>query len=177
MSLIDGIPNSQIIDSLLTSDECLQLISMAETNGFVDVSPIGMSEVKECVRSIFKGDDGKVITNMLYNKIKKHLNEYNGHIPVGLNNYVRILKMVDTREGLFDHQDNSHKEGSKQSFQSLVIYLTNTKGGTGFSKVTVNDAVGRAVIFPHNVTHRSINNLSPNTRYVLRTDVMFEKVV
>eukprot|EP01060_Flectonema_neradi_P019180 TRINITY_DN2618_c6_g1_i1.p1 TRINITY_DN2618_c6_g1~~TRINITY_DN2618_c6_g1_i1.p1 ORF type:complete len:184 (+),score=22.62 TRINITY_DN2618_c6_g1_i1:60-611(+) len=176
MSAIEGIPSSKVIDNLLTPEECRHLISLAERNGYVDVSPMMVQEAqKECVRSIFTGEGGIEIATFLHTKLKRHLFNYNNHHPVGINSYVRILKMVDPREGLNDHQDNAHKAGSQQSFFSLVIYLTDTKGGTTFPKETVRDAVGRAVIFPHNVTHSSMGNYSPQPRYVLRSDIMFEK--
>ena len=88
---------------------------------------------------------------------------------------------------MIGHQPVTHTDGScnrpeegKRSLLSLVIYLNESfrDGATEFAVpssaiMQVRAKEGKAVIFPHAMKHRAMA-VSYGTKYVLRTDILFQ---
>lgn len=104
---------------------------------------------------------------------KTHLN----YFVRGVNPRFRMYKYLTGQE-FTRHQDAPfEKSESIKSFYSLLIYLNDDfiGGETTFDGVQYKPKAGSGLIFPHNLFH-SGNILLEGVKYVLRTDIMFEKM-
>eukprot|EP00755_Sulcionema_specki_P001234 Sspe_Gene.116567::Locus_105985_Transcript_1_1_Confidence_1.000_Length_832::g.116567::m.116567 len=181
-----GVEGVAVIDGLFSEEECRSIIDLAHTYRFADLSPQHIVESYECQRVVLSGDDAVRISELLKSRVLPHVRPIEGKIPLRMNTFVRVLKMTKG-EGLFSHTDGAYVASrstepdrpelwGQRSLLSLILYLQGD-GGTHFDKenVSVPNAPGRVVLFPHTLVHHSIHHSSDTVRYVLRSDVIFTK--
>ena len=181
-----------VIPNFFSKSTCNMLIQEAEKIGFQD-APITLDGSKK----IFKMDKSvrnntRVISidiklaNHLTNIFKDYLpQEFNGWKLKGLNECFRYYK-YEEGQTFKPHIDGAYKPSNTlQSKLTFLIYLSDVEegGSTSFFKDTedelrfqVNPSVGSVLIFDHKQLH-SGDSIDKGVKYVLRTDVMYEKTI
>ena len=126
--------------------------------------------------------------------VQPHIRNFIDHTncgqPVGLNPRLRVLRYDATDNDVFEpHFDATTKVNNMTSLLTVLIYL-NDGGGIDFSGgetcyldhhisrnidscTKIVPSTGKVIIFEHDLFHSSIP-LEVGTKYVLRTDVLFD---
>ena len=114
--------------------------------------------------------------------------------PLGLNPRLRVLRYDATDHDIFEaHFDATTKVGDTTSLLTVLIYLndgggvdfdggetwymdhhTSSRNGNADTATKVTPSTGKVVVFEHDLFHSSVP-LEFGTKYVLRTDILFEK--
>ena len=142
-----------VIDGLLTSEECSELMGLvADQNSMVD-----LGELSETVRCRVLEKTGLDVL-----------------VPAAW-----YTKTYAPGESIGVHMDGSKRQGSKRSFATLLLYLNDVEGGeTLFVKDTsiepavlhsVKPVHGRALILRQDVLHMS--RPTRQTKCLLRNDL------
>lgn len=164
----------QVVDNLLTPQECQDLINKAESIGFKEVDR-GIAIYHQAMIT------DQTLANKFYHKIKHLLpSHFNGFPIVGLNDHFRFSKYHP--RGFFDiHKDGVNQDSKgNRSVMTLNIFLNdNFQGGeTDFyydDKTTLRYSVqpkpGRGALFAAQQYHCG-NQVVEGYKYLLRTDVM-----
>ncbi len=165
----------QIIDNILTIDECKNIIDLFEKGNskYID------RDIAEYYRIDYTDEE---LSNILWERIKKNVPKIyeNGNI-VGLNTYIRLSKYEPGME-FGKHKDgiNQDKYGNRSIFTLNIFLNDDFKGGETFfyndDETTRNIAmpkVGRGALFDGQITHCG-NLVSKKCKYLLRTDVMIK---
>jgi len=118
--------------------------------------------------------------------IRKFIDHTNCGQPVGLNPRIRVLRYDATDNDVFEpHFDATTKVNNMTSLLTVLIYLNDdfSGGETCYldhhisrnidSCTKIVPSTGKVVIFEHDLYHSSIP-LECGTKYVLRTDVLFD---
>lgn len=178
-----------ILHNILSLEECEKIVTNSKSMGFTEAA-LNLGNGKLVVRRQERCC-GRILLevldlSILWERLKPHLNftsiGRNEYEPVGLNPRLRILKYT---AGQFfrKHYDGGHN----QSLMTLIIYLSDgCKGGeTNFYKGSkcvdsVRPKAGSALLFFHDrhplsPLHEG-SEVSRGEKYVLRTDVYFQKV-
>ena len=164
-----------IIDDLFTVDECKQLISFAEEQGF--------KEVDRSIAKYFRVEfDNPYLAQMLCSRlINRNVlpNMWNGSTVTGLNAHFRFSKYEPGMEfGIHKDGFNVDKNGNR-SVMTLNIFMNDDfEGGeTDFFhedksfRFSAKPKVGRASLFDSQQYHCG-NKVTKGLKYLLRTDVM-----
>jgi prolyl 4-hydroxylase len=177
------------LPEVLTPGECVEQIARAENLGFVAQHFRGPEHVE--VRNRVAIDDDAVaafLWDRLAPQIPPLLSFYRPGLrpdpdtadlhqlrAMGLNRRMRYYK-YSGGERFAPHVDLSHSEGSRRSFLTLIIYLNDDfQGGeTDFFTFSVAPRTGKAIAFAHELRHEG-KPVFCGTKYVLRTDVMYEE--
>mmetsp|Transcript_3009 Transcript_3009/g.6562 ORF Transcript_3009/g.6562 Transcript_3009/m.6562 type:complete len:1062 (-) Transcript_3009:140-3325(-) len=191
-----------MLHSVLTPEECSELIDRAEENGFEDASIYDRRTNKahrDCKRCVI--DDLSLAGNW-YERISDALkdtpferrlmtapwintrNTGNVHRAVGINERLRLLKY---RQGQFFHSHNdavfvrgsdSGERAGETSSLSAHIYL-NQKFKGGFTTfhgkgrhLDVKPKTGSILLFEHNILHEG-QKVTHGKKYVVRADIMY----
>jgi len=181
------------VPKLVDKDRCNQLIQHAENLGFDDAlitTDDGQQRIEEIRNNNRVITDDLGLMNEIWSLIKPHIpSEYEGRSLVGLNERLRFYR-YDPGQKFDWHQDGYfERDNGERSMFTFMIYLNEgfEGGGTTFSDVfykryagkpftdfTVIPKIGSALLFYHPVSHRG-DELIKGRKYVLRTDVMYEK--
>lgn len=97
--------------------------------------------------------------------------------PCGINESFRFYKYLPG-QAFEKHIDRGLEKNEKEaSFFSILIYLnTGFEGGqTVFDNAVIEPAVGKLVVFPHNLLHAGAM-VQTGVKYILRTDIMYRRV-
>lgn len=177
------------VSDFRTPDFCDQIIAPANEIGFeaaTITTERGTSvsqEIRNNDRVIF---DDVGLAKVLWDKAKSLFSEsFKGHRAVGVNERFRVYRYGPDQ--FFDwHQDGEYQAPSGQrSMFTMMIYLSEgcEGGGTSFADVfspyifkgfTIAPKTGKALFFNHPLSHRG-DPIITGEKFVLRTDVMFEK--
>ena len=167
--------------------------SHVDNHGITHV--VKLQEANKHKLSVF---EHKPTIEMLWGKmepiIQPHIRNFIQHTncgqPVGLNPRLRVLRYDSTDNDVFEpHFDATTKVNNTTSLLTVLIYL-NDGGGIDFSGgetcyldhnisrnidscTKIVPSTGKVVIFEHDLFHSSIP-LEYGTKYVLRTDVLFD---
>lgn len=165
----------QIIDDLLTEDECNQLIEFAEKRGFevVDRGIANYNRVEFDNPLLAKLLCGRLIARGFMPK------SWNGSMVTGLNEHFRFSKYDPGQEfGIHKDGFNVDRNGNR-SVMTLNIFLNDKFDGgeTDFfyenktKRLSAKPKSGRAALFDSQQYHCG-NKVMNGNKYLLRTDVM-----
>jgi len=170
----------KVIRDFLSVSECKSLIESSECKGYEEAA-INTGNGQEVAKEVRNNDriffDDKKLAESLFEKISPYLpKEIDGWNLYSLNDRFRFYR-YENEQYFKWHRDGSFKrtyyEVSKITF---MIYLNDdyTGGETEFSGFKVQPKAGSALLFPHKLMHQG-SKLSSGIKYVLRTDVMYDK--
>lgn len=132
----------------------------------------------------------KKLKDLIPPHIKSFVGDANCGHPLGLNPRLRVLRYDASDNDVFEpHFDATTRVGNTTSLLTVLIYL-NDGGGEEFdggetyyldanspegvdTATKVTPATGKVVIFEHDLFHSSVP-LKFGTKYVLRTDILFD---
>ena len=159
------------IKELLSSSECLSIITEAKSNGFsiAKMQHLGRNNRETLLKS------STIIQKLCVRLADEIYKEESIAFQILCLN--RILEIYQYQPGDFivPHCDGPQEiEPSVLSSYTLVIYLNDSilGGDTVFPKrgIKISPQQGKAVLFKHSILHESIKVLE-GTKYIARTDV------
>lgn len=176
----------EIIDNVLTKEECDSLINKIEEKGFEDalINDGGHQRYVPYVRNSKRCIiDDKEIANMIYSRIKNKLPiVFNNKKLIGINERLRFLK-YNEGEYFKGHFDGNYitPDNLQISQITLQLYLNeNFEGGETTFINPYNDEdlgkyipkTGSVLLFQHDMYHEG-STLLKGIKYAMRTDIMF----
>jgi prolyl 4-hydroxylase len=181
-------PNIFTIPNFLSPMECQNFIEMAENIGFeeakvqIDGAQTMMKSIRNNSRILHPNEE---LAATIFDKIKPfciekefHEGDNTNYELHGLNELWRFYKYEEGQK-FKKHRDGSFvRNQNERSEYTLMIYLNdNFAGGeTGFETCVISPKTGTALVFKHEEKHQGFLVLK-GLKYVLRTDVMYKKVV
>lgn len=179
------------IESLLSPDECSQLIQLAVHRGFQSPTSAYPPSYRNNKRLVI---DDAMLADALWPRLKdcapKFLVDDEG-VKWELDSINSRFRFCQYNQGeaFFIHQDGVfHKNENEKSFLTILIYLNdapNFKGGATrfFSShddsekpmLSVTPKTGKALIFNHNIWHDG-SEIFDGEKYVLRSDLIYKRV-
>lgn len=168
------------IDGFLAPEECARLIVRGEGMGFQEATITTADgerlypDERNNHRVIF---DDPVLGAELFTRASSVLPpSIDGWMLSGFNLRFRFYRY--TPKQLFAwHKDGTVRlSATTESFLTFMMYLNEDfKGGsTQFGWEQVNPRTGTALVFPHRLRHQGAA-VTVGTKYVLRTDVLYEQ--
>jgi hypothetical protein len=167
------------IPDFLSHAECEELIALAEAHGFEAASvrtqtgPQLMAHVRNNQRVMFNAPEWK---ERLWARLSvAGLPVLDGGAEaVGLPADLRFYK-YNTGERFKMHKDGPWKEDGGTSKLSFLVYLNDAFSGgrTDFREFVIRPLSGMALLFIHDTWHEG-EKVIAGTKYVLRSDVMYE---
>jgi predicted 2-oxoglutarate/Fe(II)-dependent dioxygenase YbiX len=173
-----------IVPNFLTKEECVGFIEFAEQQGFEEAlvntrgkGQVMLKDMRDNDRYVFQARD---LATQLWDLVKEHVpSEVEGWDAKGLNEQFRIYRYKDGQQfkvhpdGAFKRNENEHSK------ITIIIYLNEgfTGGETEFvmPHEVIEPLSGTLLLFSHKQLHKG-NPVLEGTKYVLRTDVMYEKL-
>ena len=172
-----------VLDQILTSRECRDIIDAAEQKGFMDAGTAYPPAYRNNDRQLL--DDPQLAATM-FERLRHLLPEQlDGARLVGLNERFRVCRYRDNQRFSI-HQDGAwHPDDQTASRLTLMLYLNDDTGFSGGSTrffthrggpvwKTVRPAAGRLALFDHRLWHDG-QRVRGGTKYILRTDVIYRK--
>lgn len=177
------------IPSLLTPDECLELIHRGEAAGF-ETATVRLTGGPTLIPNVRNNDRAKLddsnLAEWLWNRAKQHIPPNIGNsVAVGLAEQLRFYR-YDPAQRFNAHRDGSIKRSdSEQSRLTFLIYLNDDAIGghtifysedrvDGLRRVIakIEPQTGMGLLFAHDWWHEGARVVS-GRKYVLRTDVIY----
>jgi len=175
------------LENVLSPCECEALINAAESSGFASAG-LGAAGEQEVVSEL--RDSGRLISNdpllarQIFDRIRPHLPTiWRGRRILGLNEQLKFLryrpgqKFVAHFDGAFCRPGTPNK-----TCLTVMLYLSRQQSGAGGSTRFVGSddgsftscvpAVGRALVFQHNILHEG-EEVNEGVKYTIRTDVEY----
>nr|WP_298169741.1 2OG-Fe(II) oxygenase [uncultured Pseudomonas sp.] len=168
------------VKNFLSSPECISYIQMSENIGFEEAA-IQTKEGPEILKAVRNNDriifDDVDLATFLFERAKQFLpDSIDDWRLSGLNERFRFYRY--TPEQYFKwHKDGFYcRSNTEVSQLSLLLYLNGEyEGGeTEFRWDVIKPEAGMALVFPHLMMHQGAPLIS-GTKYVLRTDVMYQR--
>lgn len=166
------------IPNFLFPAECVELIGLAEANGFEAASvrtqsgPQLMANVRNNQRVMFNSLEWK---QRLWTRLSlEDLPVFAGNaVAVGLPANLRFYK-YSAGERFKMHKDGPWKENGQTSKLSFLVYLNDgfIGGRTDFRDFAIQPSTGMALLFIHDTWHEG-EEVAAGTKYVLRSDVFY----
>lgn len=165
------------IEGFLEPEECEQLISLAEREGFASAGvrtadgPKAMPGIRNNERAMLPSPHW---IELLWARLGQvALPEVAGQMPTGLPKDLRFYKYSPGQRFKM-HKDGPWHEDGLTSQLTLLVYLNHgfTGGDTDFREFRVKPEVGAALLFIHDTWHEGAV-IESGTKYVLRSDVMY----
>lgn len=201
-----------VFDQILKPSECQACIELSERKGYEQalVNTGGgtqqlITDVRSSDRCIIDNDD---FATLVWGRLKDRTEEIQTSYPqdfhmmaldkvfamkpsdgklwkaYNVNERFRYLKYTDGHY-FKPHYDGSYQHSeTKQSFTTVMLYLNDTKEGSGYTTLFTRDGrethehhvqpmAGSALIFQHNVKHAGGPVLPGDVKYAIRTDIMY----
>ena len=178
------------VSDFFSIDECNQHIAMGEDIGFEEAlvtserGSVRAASLRNNDRVIFKSEQ---IADWIWDRAEAFVPEtFEDRRAVGINELIRFYRYEVGQQ--FDwHQDFSfERDNGEKSFLTLLIYLNDSfEGGEtlfddscsdeSFDDVIVTPRSGLALFFEHGTYHKG-ESVAEGTKYVMRTDVMYEQI-
>jgi len=168
------------VDQFLNKAECQHYIEMGEQMGYqpsevnLPIGSVRRTDIRNNDRVIF---DDPCLAELLFARaaplLPATLGEWRLH---GLNERFRFYR-YGRGEYFKWHKDGYfEKTPDEVSMLTFLIYLNASfeGGDTQFRWETVRPREGMLLVFPHNQSHQGAE-ISAGTKYVLRSDVMYER--
>ena len=183
MNLDNNAPYIFTIETVLTTEECNQLIELIEKNN-PKPAPINTLFGEKHKPDVRNNDrfmlNDQSLANKVYLKIKNQLPpqvfDYQIH---GLNELFRCYRYKPGMR-FAPHSDGAYQRSkNERSFYTFLIYLNDveTSGETKFyvePELSFQPKTGFGLLFQHPIVHEGCEVLS-GVKYVIRTDVMYRK--
>lgn len=173
--------NILLIKSFLSSEECTSYINYSEYLGFesADVDVYGVRKQINQIRNNERAEiESQQTATKLWEKLERFpLPEIDQKKAIGLSPFIRFYRYSGSQKF------NMHKDGKKshngfESYFTMLIYLNtiNHGGETVFRKndISIKPQSGHCLLFAHELWHSGLPVTKNETKYVLRTDVLFE---
>ncbi len=171
-----------VVHEFLSESECQQFISLAESLGFADApittfnGPVIRKDVRNNTRII---KDDPALANELWQRAASWtVTPWRGRRAIGLNERFRFYR-YEPGQTFAPHYDGAfERENGERSEFTFLIYLNDdfTGGHTGFfapEAFNVQPRTGSLLLFHHPQLHEGAI-IETGTKYVLRSDVMYE---
>ncbi|WP_282080808.1 2OG-Fe(II) oxygenase [Aquimarina algiphila] len=180
MKKIELHPEVFLIKNFLSKEMCSHFIEKGEQVSFeeakvnIDGRQVMVKGIRNNKRILFKDE---LLAQKMWLQVQPFVEEdFGKYKAIGLNEMFRIYK-YDIGQRFKMHRDGSYNRNEKEcSFFSFLIYLNdNFEGGeTYFEKgMTIEPKQGDALLFHHPLRHEGKPIIS-GTKYVLRTDIMYQ---
>jgi 2OG-Fe(II) oxygenase superfamily len=179
--------NIETIADFLSAAQCDDYIRLGETMGFEGATmfaPRGVRDVRNNDRVIL---DDPERAETLYRALASHLAPSFQHrwAPVGLNERLRLYR-YDVGQRFDWHRDGHFERlnGERSQFTFMIYLNDNFEGGstsfrnddglTSDGHLRIAPQKGMALLFHHPIWHRG-DSVTKGRKYVLRTDVMYQR--
>lgn len=181
------------IDGFLSADECESHIANSETQGYDD-APVTTERGAVMMKDVRNNDrvmvDDAECAAALYERLAPFVPARfkKKWRPVGLNERLRFYR-YDVGQQFDWHLDGCfERPNGERSFFTFLVYLNDgyEGGGTSFrddgygtikvGMLQVRPRAGTALIFHHPIPHRG-DPVMAGRKYVLRSDIMFQRIV
>jgi len=164
---------------VISSQECLELISMSEKLGYKKLTEYD-PKYRNNTR-VMKGDTN--LSDEIFNRVKHLLpgtyQKKGTWDVVGLNELFRFCKYIPGQKfGVHQDADYVRVNNVEQSFLTFMIYLNGGfDGGTttflcGPKEVKVAPEEGMVLVFQHEIWHEG-EKLKSGFKYIMRTEVVY----
>jgi predicted 2-oxoglutarate/Fe(II)-dependent dioxygenase YbiX len=165
------------IESLLSPQECGQLIALAEDKGFgvatvrTHTSPQLLPAIRNNQRVVFEEPHW---VQLLWSRLSSFglpILDHQG--PHGLPRALRFYKYTQDQRFKM-HKDGAWHEDEYTSKLTLLVYLNEdfSGGATDFRGVVETPKTGNAVLFVHDTWHEG-QIVTAGVKYALRSDVLY----
>ena len=175
-----------VLPNLLEDKECQAWIARLEGDGFQQTGGDYPPSYRDNDRLIL---DDPALARQLFQRLRPHLpptleRGSQRWFLKGLNSRFRSCRYRDG-QAFTRHRDGAHAEGSCRSLLTLMLYLNDASqfegGSTRFYRDRWSESVerevppraGQGIVFDHALWHDG-EAVTGGTKYVLRTDVMYE---
>jgi hypothetical protein len=166
------------IDGFLGAEECRAYIALSEDIGFEEAT-ISTAAGDRLLKEARNNDrillDRPDIADPLYQRARPLLPaQLDGWQLCGFNERMRFYR-YDRQQFFRWHQDGTFRRSDhEESLLTFMIYLNDgfEGGDTLFRWEAVRPRAGRALVFPHRLSHQG-SAVTAGHKYVLRTDVMY----
>ncbi|MGB3692087.1 MAG: 2OG-Fe(II) oxygenase [Spirulinaceae cyanobacterium] len=171
--------NILVIESLLSPEECSQLIKKSEQIGYCKAD-IQVHNGRQHLPKIRNNErvnlHSEQLAHELWDKIAFYsLPIYEGRYAIGLSPYFRFYKYIEGQKFKIHQDGRQNVEGNETLFTLLVFLSEGFKGGeTKFrqERISVKPKTGKALIFEHRLWHKGCV-LESGIKYVIRTDIAY----
>lgn len=171
--------NIFVIESLLSAEECHDLIKESEEMGYsqADVQVHNGRQHLPRIRNNERVNlHSQQLAHELWEKIASYpLPVYEGKHPIGLSPYFRFYKYVQGQKFKIHQDGRQNVEGKETLFTLLVFLSEGFKGGETMFKqdrILVIPKIGKALIFEHRLWHKGCV-VEDGVKYVIRTDIAY----
>jgi hypothetical protein len=172
-----------VVREFLTAEECAALIARGEQLGFAPASisyatgAVFDPNIRDNDRTIL---DDPALAAEWWERIRPFLPEQIDHWQAcGVSTRFKYYR-YDPGQKFAAHRDGRVVHDDEVSQLTFMVYLNGEVGGgeTVFSllDISVRPEAGKALLFKHKMLHEGAAVLS-GRKYVIRTDVMYRKVV
>ena len=171
-----------VVEDFLEQSECQRFITLAESLGFDD-APITTSNgamIRKDVRNNTRvmTDNVEAASHLWKRAADWVVSPWRNRVAVGLNERLRFYR-YEPGQTFAPHYDGAfERENGERSEFTFLIYLNDdfTGGSTGFfqpGRFHVQPKTGSLLLFHHPQLHEGAV-VESGTKYVLRSDVMYE---
>lgn len=176
----------EVIDNVLTKEECDVLINKIEEKGLEDalINDGGYQRYVPYVRNSKRCIiDDKEIANMIYSRIVNKLPKvFNNKKLSGINERLRFLK-YNEGEYFKGHFDGTYTTPDNLQISQITLQLYLNEGFEGGETTFINPnnedeiqkyipKTGSVLLFQHDMYHEG-SVLQKGIKYAMRTDIMF----
>lgn len=168
------------IEDFLTKDESNRYIEMSEAIGY-EIATIQAISGPEINKEIRNNDriihDSPELAEFLFQKAKQNLPQVmDGWWLKNFNERFRFYRYSGEQYFKWHYDGYYSRNTNEESWLTFIIYLNDDfdEGYTQFPWEKIYPKAGMALVFPHKIRHRAVPALN-GTKYVLRTDVMYQK--
>ncbi|MDJ1178418.1 2OG-Fe(II) oxygenase [Roseofilum sp. BLCC_M91] len=179
MKMIELSNNILIIESLLTREECNQLIDQSETIGYSEAD-IQVHEGRQHLPKIRNNHRVNLYSEPLAQELWHQLASYTLPIyerkqAIGLSPYFRFYRYTQGQKFKIHQDGRQNVEGNETLFTLLIFLSEDFKGGETLfrqDRTTITPKTGHALIFEHRLWHKGCI-VEEGIKYVLRTDIVY----
>lgn len=167
------------IENFLSAQECARCIALGDEIGYAPSEvdfPSGARRAEEIRNNDRVILHDPTLAQALFERACPFLPAViEGWTLHGLNQRLRYYRYVPGQYFKWHKDGIVAHSGAVESRLTFMIYLNDgfEGGETQFRKGVVEPQAGAALVFPHKTTHQSAPIVA-GTKYVLRTDVMYE---
>lgn len=174
-----------LLHDFLGTEECAAFISLSETTGYEEAmitTPSGPKMLKAIRNNDRLIWDDEALAAQWWQRAKAFIPDIDGWRGCGMNERFRFYRYTPGQ--LFArHRDGSFQRSEAESSRmTFMVYLNAGYSGgcTRFGRdkpgdLTVEPRSGTALVFRHDLMHEG-EEVSDGVKYVLRTDVMYQRV-
>lgn len=174
----------KVLTNVFTSEECSNVINLAEQTGFVKASLFTdyagrehFSDIRKSQRCIV---DSSAFASALLERIKDYVpKEFNRKTLVGINERMRLLKYLPGDE-FKPHVDGKYTtpDGTISQITILIYLNKDHKGGytcfhNGEIWIPIIPEIGMVVLQDQDLYH-GVPPLEEGVKYAIRTEVMYQ---